>query len=144
MQCLALPVYPPSILRVNALRVPSLHTQPQAESPLQPQRETRRDGECGCYLDACESLEVSLKARRAKGRLLDRDTLRLELANLYLERAVKVAGPSGSSGCTNVSAGRAHITTILGHTASEVAAIQVRAKQVGRKIESRARELGCA
>jgi len=92
---------------------------------------------------ALETLEASLRARGDKGRLLDRDTIRLELANLYLERAAKVPGPSGSSGCADLAAGRAHLTTILTHVGAEGAPLQTKAKQVSRRINARARELGC-
>jgi len=92
---------------------------------------------------ALETLEASLRARGGKGRLLDRDSTRLELANLYLERAAKVPGPSGSSGCADLSAGRTHLTTILTHVGAEVAPLQTKAKQVMRRINARARELGC-
>jgi hypothetical protein len=93
---------------------------------------------------ALETLEASLRARGGRGRLLDRDTIRLELANLYLERATKVPGPSGSSGCADLSAARAHLTTILNHVGNEVAPIQSKAKQVARRVNTRERELGCA
>jgi tetratricopeptide (TPR) repeat protein len=93
---------------------------------------------------AVETLEASLRTRGGRGKLFDRDTIRLELANLYLERATKVPGPSGSSGCTDVANGRAHLTTILSHVGNEVAPIQTKAKQALRKINTQARALGCA
>jgi hypothetical protein len=92
---------------------------------------------------AIETLEASLRARGGKGKLVDRDTIRLELANLYLERATNVPGPSGASGCTDLTAGRTHLTTILRHVEGDVAPIQAKAKPVLRRIDARARSLGC-
>jgi len=93
---------------------------------------------------ALDTFEASLKAQGARGKLLDRDTTRLDLATLYLERATKVPGPSGSSGCNDLVSGRAHLTTILSHVGTEVAPIQRKAKQVLRKIDAQARSIGCA
>src|SRR5262245_45712536 len=92
---------------------------------------------------ALDTLEASLRARGGKGKLLDRDSIRLELASLYLERAAKVPGPTSASGCSDLASGRAHLMTIMGHHGTDVAPIQTKAKQVLRKIDAQAHSFGC-
>jgi hypothetical protein len=108
------------------------------------EREPGAAGKAVLLTRAIDTFEASLKAQGSRGKLLDRDTTRLDLATLYLERATNVPGPSGTSGCNDLASGRGHLMTILGHVGNEVAPIQRKAKQVLRKIDAQARSFGCA